>query len=375
MAERVCEHGNAVADHRDFRPGTADCFVCWPEGPGKRAWRSSGVRVSRRALPCVHEGAVVEYAACGSEHRHVRDCERHDEPCTRGPSRVRSCQACPDYTPPPAALAFHLSAHGIGDAVCGVYVACGLADATARPVVFHTRHAAWLAGVSHPGVTLVQSFETAGADANADYGGQLRAGGRREGSRVRWYCDQVSRQVGIPAFAPVRPQTVIGPAPVLPPGYTLLAPWSHGRSREWPLAKWLELARRIPGRVVVVGTRANRDAMQAFAALPPRVSWHWGQPAEWVVAAVANAGHVYANDSGPAHLAGLHGVPCTAITAHLPGSFLFAESPSVTAVSPDWACSPCGWQRERGYNPRKCGGACPALADLGSERIPLPVLA
>lgn len=51
-------------------------------------------------LPCTHEGAILEFAACKCEGRHVRDCDVHDR-CTRaagGP--LACCAACPDYEAP-----------------------------------------------------------------------------------------------------------------------------------------------------------------------------------------------------------------------------------------------------------------------------------
>jgi len=365
--DRCGEHGNLLWPAG--RPFPADahtpyCHACW---------RAGGGGTPARSLPCVHEGPVLEFAACGSELRHVRDCERFEEPCTRGLSRVRSCQTCPEYSSGRREIHFFLSAHGIGDAVGGVYAACGLAEA-GYAAVFHCRHPEWVAGVSHPGVTVQPWRRDVGHDANADYGGQLAAGSRSDGSRVRWYCDQLARQAGIAPFAPARPQTVAKPARVIEGDYVLLAPFSHGKAREWPLHKWAELGRRLSGRrIVAVGTRKDRDRLEGAFRTVAGVTWYWGQPPGWVVSAVAHAEHVYANDSGPAHLAGLHNVPCTAVTAHLPGSFLFAEAPSVSAVSPDWPCSPCGWRAERGYR-RGCQGACPALAALGSERIPLPAV-
>lgn len=55
-----------------------------------------------RALPCVHEGNVLELChTCGgrqAEGRHVRECEVHGR-CTRLPNRagLASCATCPDY--------------------------------------------------------------------------------------------------------------------------------------------------------------------------------------------------------------------------------------------------------------------------------------
>lgn len=52
-----------------------------------------------RSLPCVHEGAVLEWcASCNGDRRHVRDCDLHER-CTRGvvSDRVRACERCPDF--------------------------------------------------------------------------------------------------------------------------------------------------------------------------------------------------------------------------------------------------------------------------------------
>lgn len=57
---------------------------------------------ARLSLPCVHEGAVLEWCtSCGrKEGRHVRDCDLHDR-CTRDvvSTKVRACVSCPDYAP------------------------------------------------------------------------------------------------------------------------------------------------------------------------------------------------------------------------------------------------------------------------------------
>lgn len=59
------------------------------------------IRKNRYTLPCVYEGAVIEWCnTCNGEMRHVRDCEKHEK-CTRGlvSSKVTSCIRCPDYAP------------------------------------------------------------------------------------------------------------------------------------------------------------------------------------------------------------------------------------------------------------------------------------
>lgn len=326
----------------------------------------AGVGVSR-PLPCVHEGEILHPCPAGHDHLHVRECREEHGRTTR-----ERCRTCEDYAEPNNTVHFHLSAHGIGDAVVGLYAACGLADA-GYSAVFHCRQSHWLAGVSHPGVAVLPHRGDHGADGNLDYQGQLRAGARGEGTRAGWYCDRVADLSGIPRFSPSRPAVVATPAPVLPTGYTLVAPFSNWKTRDYP--HWAGVVGRVRGRVVIIGTRKDAEKFPAlFGSLSSSVSWHWGQPPAWVLAAVANADHVYGNDSGVVHLAGLHGVPATAVTAHLPGPFLFAEAPTVRSVSPEgWRCSPCGWQRARGYH-RGCDTRCAAMASVGPGRIPLPVL-
>ena len=55
----------------------------------------------RYSLPCIQEGAVLEFCtSCHGEMKHVRDCDLHDR-CTRGPNQVEtaSCVTCASYQP------------------------------------------------------------------------------------------------------------------------------------------------------------------------------------------------------------------------------------------------------------------------------------
>jgi hypothetical protein len=99
-------------------------YELWMTSPAhRRAWDPTGavsslgspvVRVQRigdpapqvqtpapHPLPCIHEGAVLEWCnTCSGELRHVRDCDLHER-CTRGVvgETVRSCATCGDYAP------------------------------------------------------------------------------------------------------------------------------------------------------------------------------------------------------------------------------------------------------------------------------------
>lgn len=299
-------------------------------------------------------------------------CAKASDPSAAKPCGKPDCGCgCTDK-----ALAVHLAhAGGLGDSVCGLYAACGLADATGRAVRFHTRHPDWFGSVSHPGVSILGDARD-GADLSADYDGQLLAAASGScPSRVQWYCDRAADAFHLPAFQGRRPAEVRQPEPVIGIGYTLLAPFSAHQPREWPGEKWRELARslrRDGTPVVVLGAPGHGDRLQSLFAGVSCV-WYWGQPAAWVCAAVANAGSVVGNDSGLAHLAGLFGVPTVAVMTHLRPSFVFdpACSPSVVGVGADpaaWPCQGCAWRTGYGYR-SACNAGCGALASIETSAV------
>lgn len=275
-------------------------------------------------------------------------------------------------------VSIHVSAAGLGDSVCGLFAACGLADATGRPVEFRTRHHEWFGSVSHPGVTFAPHAENGSADLSADYDGQLLAAASGScPSRVRWYCDRAADQLGAPRFSGRRPERIDRPAPVIGEGYVLLAPFSAHAAREWPADRWTDLAGWLMEdgrRVVALGAPGHGDRLGAtFGGLPPSMTWHWGCAPAWTVAAVANAGKVVGNDSGLAHLGGLFGVPTFAVMTHLRPSFVFDPHcyPSVQGVGADpaaWPCQGCGWRRAHGYR-AKCNAGCGALLSIGIPEV------
>ena len=363
-------------DHPDPRPDSP-CRLCqlYATDPKYRAyWDGVPVAAVRIRLPCVREGAVLESCkTCGGESKHVRDCDLHER-CTRvslgGP--IRGCDACPDYRPPSA---LHLSAaRGIGDAVSGLYAACGLASALQEPVTYHCHHPAWLSGVSHPWLTIATHVPV-GADVFDDYDGELRAANAGTcPSRVQWYCDRAAASLRVPAFSGRRPSTVVRPEPVVEPGYVLLAPFSAHNLRQWPAQNWTRLARDLSdaGRRVVAtsGPGDGGRMVQMFSRIPG-VECHAGKPVPWVISLVANAGRVYGNDSGLVHLAGLHGVPAVAVMTHLKASFVFGDTaPSVQGVGADrsqWPCQGCAWRGDN-YRP-VCRKACGALISISADRV------
>lgn len=265
------------------------------------------------------------------------------------------------------------TANGLGDAVCGLYAACGLAEIAAKPVYLRTRYWEWLAGVSHPGVSVVPEMAAA-FDPSSDYDGQLLAAAAGTcPSRVQWYCDRMAEQFHLGVFSGRRP-TVAVPEPVIGTGYIAATPFSAHGSREWPSAKWSSLTARLASagrKIVVLGDHSHEDRLRRlFSGVS--CEWFWGMSPAWVTAVVANASLVVGNDSGLVHVAGLYGVPAVAVMSHLSPEFVFGDlAPSVRGVRPDekeWPCRGCGWRTDYGYKQR-CDSGCAALQSISVDRV------
>lgn len=360
MDSFVCvPHGNPV---RPSEPFSEDqCRACWVAAGGNRY---ATVEKAVRPLPCIHEQEIQSWCPRGDESLHLRGCGVYDQ-CTR-----QKCRGCGDYTSGKRRIEFHLSCNGIGDAVVGFYAACGAANA-GYEVVYYAKQEPWLRPFSHPGVAVVPWRVDTAIDANADYGGQLRQGAYGGGvSRARWYCDRIAASAGIPEFVPARPKDRTF-SPVIDQGYALFGAFSHGVNREWSYDRWRDLAHRVHEsgkRVVAIGTANDRDKLgSVFGGTP--VVWYWGYDPAWTLAAIANADRFYGLDSGLTHVAGLLGIPATAVVAQLPPEFLFDCSPTVACETPEgWGCSPCGFQYDRGYR-SNCDGRCDALQSIGTDRV------
>jgi len=293
---------------------------------------------ARLPLPCVHLGGELtgaERQARGLDSRKWAKCNHPERPLGEAVCPCTGCgRGCRGYS---AALSIHHSARSIGDEVVALYAACGLADESDKAVVLHARHAPWLAGVEHPGVTIRQGDGVVGADCQIDFKGEARES-RRGVSRAEWYSRKVAEQLGVPVFTPTRPMIVSKPPPVLSDPYTLLVPFANGADRDWSGERWRQLAvsligqgRRVEATAASWGEQPSRIKAM-FAGLS--VGMHVARQAAHVVSLVANAECVVGNDSGMAHIAGLHRVPTVIVQAGWPAGHVHSLAPTVKEVRP-----------------------------------------
>lgn len=337
---------------------------------------------------CIHRGEELtghERESLGLSHQKTWfPCNHPDKPL--GKAHVCPCMGCGNsakcsgYTMSSrtSTTDLHMSANGIGDAVCGLYAACGLAD-TGVNVTFHTKHPGWFVNVRHPNLT-IKVHSSAGLDISTEYNAQLKAStdGSCE-SRVHWYCRNISRSLGIAKFEPSRPRYVANYEPVLSPSYILLSPFSLYKSREWPEHKWTELARElatIGKSIIAIGRRDDRDRLQRVFGRTP-ITWRWGQNEHWVSSAVAHADWVIGNDSGIVHVAGLHGTKAVAIMTHINADFVFGKiAPTIVGVTADreqWPCLGCAWRGDKGFK-NHCNSSCQALQSIDVSKVRISLL-
>ena len=153
----------------------------------------------------------------------------------------------------PKTITITLSANGIGDAVCALYAAAGLARVTDRPIELVTRHRAWLEGFHVPGVEIVAQSDGQHINANWDYDRQVKSAT----SRKQDYCNALADALFLPPFPPQKPTRRTSVTPRA--RRIILAPFSEGPDRIWPY--WKELARvLIDAGEEVVGVGAAKDA-------------------------------------------------------------------------------------------------------------------
>lgn len=104
----------------------SQCRPCWLYKHDSRyrcLWSDGGppVVAKTRARQCLYLGTILEFAGCGCEQKHVRDCSKFDR-CTLGDgnSTLPCCANCNEYAPgkaPPS----HFTKRS-GDALAGVAI-------------------------------------------------------------------------------------------------------------------------------------------------------------------------------------------------------------------------------------------------------------
>lgn len=266
---------------------------------------------------------------------------------------------------------FHLTANGLGDAVTGLYAACGVASAGYK-VEFFTKHGAWLK-VEHPNLTILSGND--GVDANANYRDQVRECRAGAITRVGWYVRNLTRAYGLRPCVPVRPEVIHLHSGLLEGSYALLAPFSNGPHRMWGLEHYRRLAIGLlkAGReVVLMADAKNSEVVQnLFYGLPLRIAIDLS--AEDAIGLICGADVMVCNDSGPAHLGGLYGKRTVVVMAEFTKEYLFDCAENLEVIRPVASCVSCFGQDDAGWD-QLCNIRCSALQTVRPDDVLFQVM-
>lgn len=268
-------------------------------------------------------------------------------------------------TNPEKGIKFTVVDGGIGDEVCALYAACGLANA-GHKVFFHSRRKRWIDVASHPGVEIVDDPRKLVVDVRGNHAAELSDGfaGKLK-SRAHLYIENVANEYGIDACAPARPKEVEKLKRPLTSQYIVLAPMASKPNRSWP--HWRALAEKIDRQIVVVGAGfQEKEIREEFSGLD--AGFVLGAHPREVLALVAHAHTVVANDSGIAHIGGLMGARTVVLSAMFPGDYLFACAPTVSCLMPKRDCVGCFSAPESKFAP-ECATSCAALPEITVEQV------
>lgn len=144
----------------------------------------------------------------------------------------------------------------------------------------------------------------------------------------------------------------------------LIAPQSTQDARMWqpmpasPDTNWARLAEMLEAEGIPV---------LALSSVPFGRSYKAESPTE-MLSIIASAPLLIGNDSGPAHMAGLLGKYCLALTGIDNGAGVFGYYPKVRAIQGKLKCSPCLRVKDYGFG-TWCNGWCEALAKITPEEV------
>jgi len=115
-----------------------------------------------------------------------------------------------------------------------------------------------------------------------------------------------------------------------------LQPLTAKPAKQWPLPRWTELARavvdRLDGLVLLVGSAAERTALDAFGALRERCVDTFGASIAGLVAAMRASDAFVGHDSGPFHVAVAAATPALVLVGPSDPKYSLYPWPAVRAL-------------------------------------------
>ena len=295
---------------------------------------------------CKWEGAIKENCvSCDpavAEKNNLRHCdhpEAQQDDCTRGNELATShmCWNCQQWADTSTTIIIDHGGSGIGDALLGLTAVAGLrAQQPDASIAYNVGETAipFVRLFAGPSVVGKQAVPHSAAPVAESRQVNFNYHKEREGfEKPRWerYRENIftDRSI-IPELLEPEVIQALGTAYK---DRVLLFPRSHDLNREWPISHWINLEATLKAagyKTTVLIPDDDLSAKRVTGLVGPIVA---GLPADKLAGAMLNARIVVGNDSGPAHLAGLLGVPAIVIGGILPMDNIYGCYPTVQRLS------------------------------------------
>lgn len=134
----------------------------------------------------------------------------------------------------------------------------------------------------------------------------------------------------------------------IPQPYVIIATASLWATKRLPIEKWKELINELQDRftICLIGGEKDHASAQTLVRTPKRIFNFCGELTLMQSAAlIANAHHIFTNDSAPMHLASAVNTPTTAVFCSTVPAFGFgplAEVSHIVENTEPLSCRPCG---------------------------------
>ena len=219
----------------------------------------------------------------------------------------------------PKNLNIRCSSNGIGDMVCGAYVAQSLKERFPNKIItYYVIQPEWFKYIDGVNIKHYLKMEQLAIDVYS-IAPNVRNKIWNKISRKQLYCSKIT-------FTKLNPK----PPRVCVPNYNkfgsiLLFPYALWKDRNWNLDGWISLEQRLYKtykNVIVVGT-PDQDVsmfMNGVNNIDKRE----------VLELILNSKCVVSNDSGMAHIGGLYGIPTVAIINFFSHDQLFSHTDITT---------------------------------------------
>lgn len=296
---------------------------------------------------CKWEGAVKENCtSCDpavAEKNNLYHCDHPEamqEDCTRGNelSTAHMCWKCVQWEDTSSTILIDQGASGIGDAILGLLAVAGLrAQHPDASILYNCGESAipfarLFEGPSVVGKQAVphSAFPVAESrQVNFNYHQEREHGF----TTPRWERYRTNIMADRCVIPPLKDPEHVQTLGTQYKDRVLLFPRSHDMNREWPIPHWINLEATLKAagyKTTVMIPGDDLSAKRVAGLVGPIVA---GLPADVLAGAMLNARMVVGNDSGPAHLAGILGVPAIVVGGLLPLEQIYGCYPTVHCLT------------------------------------------